>query len=117
MSANALYSFCLFAAGLPFLAIAAILCHYSLRRTAWKRKRRRGEKNLGFCPSSTALGAALLFLQIFVRPSQQHVLEERQEEDKDEYDEGDSESPEKNLNRQLKRIRRGEKTDDLVLRL
>jgi len=117
MSANALYFCGLFAAGLPFLAMATILCDYFLRRAAWKRKRLRGEKNLSFCPSSTALGAALLFLQIFARPSLQHVLEEKQEEDKDEDDEGDPESTEKNLNRQLKRIRRGEKFDDLVLRL
>jgi hypothetical protein len=117
MNANALYLCGFFAAGLPFLAMAGILCHYFLRRVAWKRKRRRGEKNLGFCPSSTALGAALLFLQIFARPSLQHVLEEKQEEDKDEDHEGDPESPEKNLHRQLKRIRHGEKFDNLVLRL
>jgi hypothetical protein len=117
MSANLLFYCCSFAAGLPFLAIAAILFHYYIRRAAWKRKRRRSERNCGFCPSSAALGAALLFLQIFARPSLQHVLEEKQKEDKDEDDEGDSENPEKRVDGQLKRIRRGEKIDDLVLRM
>ena len=107
----------LFAAGLPFLAITAIFVHYCVRRAAWKRKQRRGEKNLGFCPSSAALGAAMLFLQIFVRPSLQHVVAEKQEQDQDEDDSGVPENPEKRVDRQLKRIRRGEKTDDLVLRM
>jgi hypothetical protein len=105
------------ASGLPFLAIAVLFVHYALRRAEWQRKRRRGEKNPGFCPSSAALGMMLLFMQVFARPSLQHVLEEKQEEDKDEDDEGDPESPEKRVDRQLKRIRRGEKIDDLVLRL
>ncbi|MGA2571652.1 MAG: hypothetical protein ABSF23_14135 [Terracidiphilus sp.] len=117
MSANVLLYCCLFAAGLPFFAIAAILVHYCVRREAWKRKQRRGDRSPGFCPSSTALGAALLFVHVFVRPSLQHVLEEKQEEDKDEDDEGDPESPEKQLSRQLRDIRRGEKVDDLVLRM
>ncbi len=117
MSSNLVFSFCLFAAGLPFVAICVILIHYFMRRATWKRKQRRGERNLGFCPSSSALGMALLFLQIFARPSLQHVLEEKQEEDKDEDDEGDPESPEKRVDRQLRRIRRGEKVDELVLRL
>ena len=94
-----------------------ILCHYFLRRAAWQRKWRRGEKKLGFCPSASALGMAMLFLQIFVRPSLQHVLEEKQEEDKDDDDEGDLETEEKHLHRQLKRVRRGEEVGDLTLRM
>jgi hypothetical protein len=117
MSANLLTLIAEFASGSPFFAIAAIFIHYCLRRAAWKRKKRRGEKNPGFCPSSAALGMMLLFMQVFVRPSLQHVLEERQEEDADEDDQGDPESKEKHLDRQLKRIRRGEQVGDLVLRL
>jgi hypothetical protein len=114
---SSLFQLCCFAAGLPFLAILAILIRYFVLRAIWKHKRRKGEKILGFCPSSAALGAALLFLQILVRPSLRHVLVEKREEDKDEDDESDLEGPEKFVDRQLKRIRRGEKTDDLVLRL
>jgi hypothetical protein len=59
----------------------------------------------------------LLFAQMFYRPTVSYVLEARQDEDADEDDQGDPESREKHLNRQLKRIRRGEQVDDLVLRL
>ena len=117
MNTNVLYLFCMIAASLPFAAIPVLLIHYCLRRAAWKRKQRRGQKSLGFCPSSSALGVALLFMQVFIRPSLQHVIEERQQEDVDEDAQGDPESPLKHLKRQLRKIRRGEMVGDLVLRL
>jgi hypothetical protein len=117
MSSDLLYFCGLLAGALPFLAIAVILLHYFLRRTAWKLRRRRGENSLGFCPSAAALGMALLFTQIFLRPSLQHVIEQRQEENGDEDDQGDPEGGEKDLDRQLKRIRRSETIADLILRL
>lgn len=116
MSADALYFCSLFAAGLPFLAIIVILCNYLLRRAVWHHKSRRGEKKLGFCSCVTALGMAMLFLQVFIRPTLQHVIEVKQEEDKDEDDEGDPESGGKGLHRQLKRVRRGEEVGDLTFR-
>jgi hypothetical protein len=101
----------------PFLAVAAILVYYQMRRTAWKRDKRRGKNNLGFCPSSAALGMAFLVLQVFHRPSMVHVAEARLVEDAEEDDEGDPEGLFWQLNRQLKRIRRGEPLDQLILRL
>ena len=101
----------------PLWAIVVILIHYQLRRAVWRRNRRRGKKSLGFCPSSAAMGMALLFMQVFHRPSIAYVLEEKQDEDAEEDDEGDPESLNKQLDRQLKRIRRGEPVDRLVLRL
>jgi len=115
--AGPLYSFCIIVASLPFAVIPFLLIHYCLRRAAWKGRHRRGQKNPGFCPSASALGVVLLFTQIFIRPSLQHVLAERQEEDQDQDDSGDPEHPDKLLQQQLKRIRRGEQTDDLVLRM
>lgn len=119
MRGDFLYLCCLLVGASPFLAIAAILLHYFLRRMVWKIRRRRGDKCLGFCPSAAALGMALLFMQVFIRPTLQHVLEEKQEEqeDVDEDDQGDPESRKKHLNRQLQRIRRGEPISDLILRL
>ena len=117
MDANLLYLSSYLAFALPFLAIAAILVHYSLRRAVWKLKRRRGIENPGFCPSSPALGMVLLFAQMFYRPSTSHVIEARLEEDADEDDQGDPETPEEHLHRQLRQIRRGEPVDVLVLRL
>jgi hypothetical protein len=101
----------------PFLAIAVILVHYQLRRAAWRRKRRLGKRNLGFCPSSSALGTALQFLQVVYRPNVAYVVKAKQDEDADEDDAGEPETLAKQLHRQLRRIRRGEPVDRLVLRL
>ena len=57
------------------------------------------------------------FMQVYWRPSVSYVLEEKQDEDADEDDNGDPENLKKQLDRQLKRIRRGEPVDRLVLRL
>ena len=116
MSANLFY-LCSIAASLPYLAIAVVFAYFLLRRAKWKIDERRGRKNLGFCPSVAAMGMMLLFMQVFVRPTLQFVLEEKQDEDLGEDDQGDPESITKQLNRQLKRIRRGEQVGDLVLRL
>ena len=105
------------AEGAPFLAIGAILVHYCFLRARWRLNQRLGRKNSGFCPSSSALGIALLFFQVFYRPSVANVVEVKQDEDADEDDEGEPENLKKQLNRQLKRIRRGEPVDQLVLRL
>jgi hypothetical protein len=101
----------------PFLTIVAILVHYYLRRAAWRRNRRLGKKNQGFCPSASSLGTAFQLMQVFHRPSMAYVLEAKRDEDADEDDQGDPESLTKQLNRQLRRIRRGERVETLVLRL
>ncbi|MGA2907679.1 MAG: hypothetical protein ABSE36_08270 [Terracidiphilus sp.] len=116
MSANLFY-LCSIAASLPYLSIAVVFAHFLLRRAKWKIDNRRGKKSLGFCPSAAAMGMMLLFMQVFVRPTLQYVLEEKQDEDVVEDDQGDPEGITKQLNRQLKRIRRGEEVGDLVLRL
>ena len=116
MHVDALSVLSLFSAA-PFLAIAVILVYFCLRRAAWRRKRRLGKKNLGFCPSTSALGMAFLFLQAFSRPSLAHAVEAKRDEDLDEDDAGEPESLAKQLHRQLRRIRRGEPVDRLVLRL
>jgi hypothetical protein len=110
-------AFCSFAMGAPLLAIGAILVYYFLRRARWRQNQRRWRKNPGFCPSSSALGIAFLFLQVFYRPSVANVVEIKQDKDADEDDQGDPENLKKQLSRQLKRIRRGEPVDRLVLRL
>jgi beta-lactamase regulating signal transducer with metallopeptidase domain len=101
----------------PFLAIAMILVHFFVRRSVWKWKKRLGWKHLGFCPSVAALGMVFLFAQAYSRPSLAHVIEAKQDEDVEEDDEGEPETVNKQLSRQLKRIRKGEVVDRLVLRL
>jgi len=101
----------------PFLAMGAILVHYQLRRTSWRRNLRKSRRLSGFCPSAAAMGMVLVFMQIVWRPSAANFFAAQQEEDADEDDAGDPESLAKQLNQQLKRIRRGESVERLVLRL
>lgn len=111
MTFNAFYGWCVFAMYMPFLAIVLILCHYFALRLRWRLSRR------GFCPSVLALGMAFQFMQVFHRPSMEHVLEAKQEDDADEDDNGDPDAPHKHLHRQLRRIRRGQHVDRLQVRL
>ena len=65
------------------------------------------------------LGAAFQFLSMAYRPNHAFVAKAQiqQEEDVDEDDDGSPETPVKHLNRQLRRIRRGEPVDHLIWRL
>ena len=101
----------------PFLAIALLLIHYCVRRTAWRRQKRLRRKLTGFCPSSAALGLAFLMMPVVYRPSVAHAIEARLKQDVEEDDQGDPETPAKHLHRQLRRIRHGERIDHLVLRV
>jgi hypothetical protein len=101
----------------PFLAIGAILAHHLLRRTRRWRGKWRPKRIFGYYPSAFALGMALQFLQVFFRPSVEYVLEAKLDEASEEDDQGNPDSAAKQLNRQLKGIRRGEPVDRLVLRL
>jgi hypothetical protein len=105
-------------AGFILLAIFALtLSHYVLmfsgrRNRLHANKRRRIPGYL--------IAAGLAFVQLISElysPGAAFVLQEIRDEDADEDDEGDLESPEKQLRYQLRRIRRGEKVGDLVLRL
>jgi hypothetical protein len=116
MHVDVLYILSLFS-GAPFIAIAAILSLYLIRRVPWVRQTRTGRRLFGIQPSAVGLGMAFLFLQVFWRPSLSHVIEDRQKVDVEEDDEGEPDSLMKQLHRQLRRIRRGEPVERLVLRL
>ena len=68
--------------------------------------------------ANAALGLAFLPFASIYHPSQIEVAKAqiRQQEDVDEDDNGDPETSEKHLLRQLRRIRRGEKVETLFLR-
>jgi len=116
MSAG-VYFFCSLFYASPFLAIVVILVHYQLRRSVWKHKRNEERRALGFCPSSAALGAVFLLVTTFYRPRMEFAMEARLKQEVEEDDEGDPETPEKHLGRQLRRIRRGEPVETLIWRL
>jgi hypothetical protein len=117
MNIDSISAWCIYALYVPFLIIGVVLLHYSLRRLVMRRRKRLGKSRLGFCPSAFALGMAFQFMQVFTRPSVAHVLEEKQAEESDEDEDGDAETLQKQLSRQLRRIRRGEAIDRLVLRM
>jgi hypothetical protein len=117
MSVHLLYLCGNLALASPFLAIVAILVHYFLRRAIFRRNQRLGRKNAGFCPSSFALGTALQLMPTFYRPSIEFAIKARLVEVVEEDDEGDPEKPAKHLHRQLRRIRRGDPVETLVVKL
>ena len=122
MNVDSLYAWCVYALYVPFLIIALILVHYVLLRVLWRGRKRRGKGSPGFYPSALALGLAFQFIQVFHRPSMIHVVEARQDvdEDADEDDNGDTDTPAarmRHFHRQLRRIRRGDPVDRLVLRM
>jgi hypothetical protein len=116
MNSSLFYASCL-AFVFPYLAIAAILLHNRLRSARRRRAKYRRPPSSAVCSTSAALGAMLLFAQVFYRPSIAHVVEARQQIDVDDDDSGDREHPDRELHRQLRRIRRGEPVGDLTLRL
>lgn len=101
----------------PFLGIAAILGFSRLRRST-KDRGARNRRSLHLLSGSlVSLGLAFQQLQLFYRPSMAYVLEAKQGEDADEDDAAEPETPLAHFHRQLRRIRRGERVETLVLRL
>jgi hypothetical protein len=100
----------------PFLAIFVLLTYFFLRRAIWKAKKRLGKVQLGFCPSSYALGTVLQLVTFFYQPQVGFEIKAAQVEFAEEDDKDDPESPVRTLDQQLKRIRRGESLDGLILR-
>jgi hypothetical protein len=96
--------------GVP-LVLAA--CLFVYQRYRWKRRRRVGEKRLGFYPTTFALGIAFQQIQLFVAPDAAHAIAERLKQQAEDDDEGGPESPARHLDRQLRRIRRGERLEAL----
>jgi hypothetical protein len=107
----------LLAAAAPVLAVLLPFLIFYLKRATARRKKRNGRSSSGFSPSTFALGLALQHLQVFTHPSVQYVLEQKYDEDAEDDDQGDPDHPNAQLHRQLKRIRRGEPIDRLILRL
>lgn len=105
------------AANAPFAFIFFTLIHFSVQRARWKRNRRLGVPNPGFCPSFSTMGVPLESFTALYRPSVRWVMEAKRDEDADEDDNGDPETPAAQLHRQLRRIRRGEHVETLILRL
>jgi hypothetical protein len=118
MNLNAIYAWLIFVGLIVFLVVMVSLLHFGLWRLRLWRGTKRGVNRSRIY--SCCLGLGMAFLQVmwlFYRPSAAYILRVQEDEDADEDDEGDPECPTKQMNRQYKRIRRGEPIDRLVLRL
>jgi hypothetical protein len=88
---------------------------FCVRRFLWRRRKRQGKRKLGFCPTYTSAGNALQSLQAMAQPEAEYVLAEKFDDEADDDNNGEPDTPEKHLHRQLRRIRRGEKVERLTV--
>ena len=98
-----------------FLSIGVGLLFNSFRRASRLPKKSSARRRIS--SAGAGLSAALLAFTFFYRPSLEYAVETAQVEYVDEDDDGEPETAAKALNQQLKRIRRGEKVESLVLRM
>jgi hypothetical protein len=120
MSFLSVFAWGMYALSLPFVAIVFILAHYSLRRVLFRSGRRGKDGRYVYCPSSAGLGMAFQYMQVFTRPSVAYVLEEKQSQKVDEDDDGGPDplaARMRHFHRQLRKIRRGDPVDRLILRI
>lgn len=93
------------------LLVSAIL-GFRARRKGSSHSRRRLFRFTG-----VAVGNALQSLHVYVDPRVRYVIAQRLEEQAEDDGEDDSADPGKHLERQLRRIRRGEHLDRLTIRI
>ncbi|MGA2887423.1 MAG: hypothetical protein ABSE51_05175 [Terracidiphilus sp.] len=118
MNVDAIYAWCILAGFIPFLAIVLILVHYCFWRLRLREISRPRRKRSRLYSFALALGMAFLqVMRLFYPSSVACILKVQEDEDADEDEDGDPEDLKKQLDRQLKRIRRGEPVERLVLRL
>jgi hypothetical protein len=97
--------------------IVALIFFTMSRICLWKRKHRTGVQSKIYSLCLAAGIAFLQFVRTFYQPNLSYVLSAIEDEEVDEGDNGDPDSPHKHLNRQLKKIRRGEHLERLEVKL
>src|ERR1700739_679703 len=100
--------------GLQGMGLLLTLCIICIQRFLWRRNQRSGGRRRRFYPTNYGLGNAFQQLQLFVAPNTEYTIEEKLKEDAEDDDEGGSDDPAKHLERQLRRIRRGERIETLT---
>jgi hypothetical protein len=109
-----------FAVSLPVFVMSlvtiAVVCS-RLKQLIWKPKRPRKHLPLAISAINTAMGLTFLPFASIYRPNLIEVAKAQiRVQDVDEDDNGEPETSQKHLLRQLRRIRRGEKVETLFLR-
>jgi hypothetical protein len=98
-----------------YLIVFSCCIVFFLRRFLWRWRKRRGKRNPGFYPTYASAGNAIQALQAMAQPTVEYVLEEKLEDQAEDDDNGEPDTPEKLLHRQLRQIRRGEKVERLTV--
>jgi hypothetical protein len=93
------------------LLVLATLGFRARRKVSSNSKRRR------FRFTGVAVGNALQILHVYVDPRVRYVIAQRLEEQAEDDGGDDCADPGKHLERQLRRIRRGEQIDRLTIRM
>ena len=96
---------------LAFFALFVLI--FFFQRLRCRIRKFLGRAHIGFYPTAASVGNALQALQIFAEPNVQKILEEKLDEAAEDDDEAGPDDPTAHLNRQLRKIRRGEPVDDL----
>jgi len=118
MNIHSFFAWILLAGVLVLVPLVVALIFFTLSRIGlWKRNRRTGLQSRIYSLCIAAGMAFLQFVQTFCQPSAGYVLAAIEDDDADEDDNGDPDSPQKHLHRQLRRIRRGQHVDRLQVRL
>jgi hypothetical protein len=112
----ALLAICILASSLRGLVVFLLLavCAFYMQRALWKRKRRSGGNRFGFFPTYTSAGNAFQQLQMLAEPQTGYVIEEKAIDEAEEDDDGEPED-EENLMHQLRQIRNGDRSVQLVV--
>jgi hypothetical protein len=121
MRLDALYAWLILAGFVLLLAVAVVFGYFCFARVLPRRRQQAGWRRSQLSGYGLALGLAFMQLvRTFYQPDLGYLIEVKQDEDADEDDSGDPETPEgrlRHFRRQLRRIRRGEAIDRLVLRM
>jgi hypothetical protein len=121
MDLKGLYAGCILAGFIPFLLLTGIVGHFCLARLGRRRRQGPNRRRSRLPAYGLALGMAFVqLMRVFYQPDMAYVLAAAEDEVADEDDSGDPETPGSRLrhfHRQLRRIRRGEPIDRLVLRI
>lgn len=97
---------------LIMVAVLRLLLRRKLHQSS-ASKRKRGR----FRFTGAAIGNALQTVHVFVDPGIRYVIAEQLEEPTEDDGEDDSADPAMHLERQLRRIRRGEQIERLTIRM
>ena len=111
----ALFGICILASsprGLVAFVLLAV-CAFYIQRALCKMKRRNGGR-FGFFPTYTSAGNAFQQLQMLAEPQTGYVVEEKSVDKAEEDDDGEPED-EANLMHQLRQIRNGDRSVQLVV--